>query len=57
MFGVQTLKIDHGNPATIRLTYPKKYNEEVGGQKKKLYLERLPSKVNDGEYHGTGDVG
>lgn len=48
------LKIDHGNPATIRLVYPKKYNKKLV-DKKQIVLGTFTFKVKDGEYHGTGE--
>ena len=48
------LKIDHGNPATIRLTYPKKYNKKLV-DKEEIVLGTFTFKVKDGEFHGTGE--
>ena len=47
------LKIDHGNPATIRLTYSKKDNKELA-DKGEIVLGTFTFKIEDGEYHGTG---
>lgn len=47
------LKIDHGNPTTICLTYRKDANKElVGGED--IILGTFTFKIKDGEYHGTG---
>ena len=50
------MKIDHGNPATICLTYRKDGNEElVKSEEIEITLGTFTFKVKDDEYHGTGD--
>ena len=50
------MKIDHGNPATICLTYRKDGNEElVKSEDIEITLGTFTFKVKDDEYYGTGD--
>ena len=50
------MKIDHGNPATICLTYREDGNEElVKSEEIEITLGTFTFKVKDDEYHGTGD--